>query len=122
MQNDRDESFREFGEMFVKEVRDSTLFRYEKTKLGRLGSGSAKALHAELESLGKEAEKVIDEVVLDVVDSVLFRFLRLVEQEVISISYEGVDDINSASDGISGEIFGDDGWIALYSKYAQSKR
>ncbi len=122
MKRSENEILSEFGEMFSKEIRDSTLVRYEKIKKGELGSASAKALHAKLELLDKESMSIVDELVLDVVDAALFRFLRLVEQEGIVVSYNECNNVADLSDGISGEIFGSDGWIALYSDFPPSER
>lgn len=59
---------------------------------------------------------------MSVVDAALFRFLRLAEQEEIIISYSYCKNVADLSDGISGEIFGSDGWIALYSGFPPSER
>lgn len=122
MKRSEGEILSEFGEMFSREIRDSTLVRYEKIKKGELGSASAKALHTKLELLDKKSMLIVDELVLDIIDAALFRFLRLAEQEEIIISYNDCKNVADLSDGISGEIFGSDGWIALYSDFPPSER
>ncbi|MBF5006953.1 hypothetical protein [Diaphorobacter caeni] len=75
-----------------------------------------------LKSLSDEQKKVFDDILLLTVDSVIFRVLRLADQGVLTIGYGDIENISEASDGLSGEIFGENGWIRSFSDFPPSMK
>ncbi|MFA9949978.1 hypothetical protein [Dentiradicibacter hellwigii] len=109
-----------FGELLIKEVRDSAFERYLMIKEGKLKSNIAKEMKKNIDLINNK--ELLDQIVLDVIDSSLFRFLRMLEENDLHIGFLDGPNIVNESDGISGEIFGEDGWVKLYSEFKESIR
>ena len=51
------------------------------------------------------------------VDSAIFRVLRMTDQGMIDIKFNDSENIAQLSDGLAGELFGDNGWMKEFSTY-----
>jgi hypothetical protein len=104
-----------FGELLMKDVRDISIRTMDKIIDGRMKGEIAKKIQEELETID-EKEEILKKIVPYIVDRTLDNLLFCLEQNSeIELLYEE-ENIVQLSDGISGELYSDDGWIARYSK------
>jgi hypothetical protein len=73
-------------------------------------------------SIDKIHHDKIDAIVLNIIDRVLHNALWMFEQSADfticeKSSIDPDEDIVDLSDGLSGELYSEDGWIEKYSKY-----
>ena len=112
----------EFGQLFIKEVRDRALQEFEKTFEGGMKDDDSKALF-EMYKSNPACQELLKLVAAYAVDSTLHNALFFFEQNdqftLSASSPSGPIDLNQESDGLAGEIFGE-GWITKYSKYPHS--
>lgn len=107
------------GERLMREVRDETISDWAMILDGRMKGERAEHI--------RERTKCIDRNVLasaipEVVDSVLHHLLRWLEEEedfqlVGHVGTVQSENIAEDSDGLSGELYTDEGWIAKFSMY-----
>src|SRR5690349_14766094 len=107
------------GEVLMREVRDGSVVDLEMVLDGRMKGELATRTRASLAALGTEELKSIAVVLPQIVDRVLHNLLASIEQhDELELRY-GVGpaalDASRASDGLAGELYGDDGWIARFS-------
>ncbi|MCH4245394.1 hypothetical protein [Acinetobacter gerneri] len=110
----------QFGEDFIKNVRDRVLGIHNKLKKNEMKSHSDIELSKKINSLNEKQKEILDEVVIETVDRILFNFLNFIEQDC-QIIYEDKN-INKLTDGLAGELYSDDGWIKKYSKFESSEK
>lgn len=120
-----DKLLEKFGQILMTEVRDEAIEKYEMIVSGRMKSTPAIEFNKKLSALSDDQLSLIREVVVNSIDDVIHNFLWMVEQhedDVELICSEGASkaNMNEVSDGLSGEIYTDDGWIALFSKYKEN--
>lgn len=111
-----------FGHLLMTEVRDETLEKYEMISSGKLKSSIALELHNKLSTLDQEQLSVVMGIVMSSIDDTIHNFLWMFEQyedivQVICHEDEITANLNDISDGLSGELYTDDGWITRFSKY-----
>lgn len=119
-----DNLLEDFGKEFIKKVRDVSIEQYEMIKTGNLNSESAQNLFKILSSFDQEQKEKIDYVVKNIIDRVLHKTLYMFEVSslVVIVDKEeaennGIEGIGDISDGLAGELYSEDGWIANYSEY-----
>ncbi len=109
-----------FGQILMLKVRDETI-----TDWGMIVSGKMLGEHAErmrkiFQKLSSEELQIIDKLVPEVVDTVLHHLLWTIEQQddlILSIrDHKSVIDLKRVSDGLPGELYTNEGWIARFSK------
>ncbi|KPW79999.1 MULTISPECIES: hypothetical protein [Pseudomonas syringae group] len=106
-----------FGEMLVLLVRDRTIEKFEKIENGSLKSQKGQELHGTLRKFNEEQKIAIKNLIVETVDNSLFNLLDMLEQNAEKIELNlNKKNINLLSDGLSGELFTDDGWIKKFSK------
>lgn len=120
-----DKLLEKFGQILMTQVRDEAIEKYEMIVSGRMKSTPAIEFNKKLSALSDDQLSLIREVVVNSIDDVIHNFLWMVEQhedDVELICSEGASkaNMNEVSDGLSGEIYTDDGWIALFSKYKEN--
>jgi hypothetical protein len=109
-----------FGLFLMTKVRDPAIGHWDKILTGKMSAD--RAIFEALEDLRPEhRELLMNEVVPGVVDVVLHYLLAgLDEEEVIHVSIQidsqEVRDLARESDLLVWELYGPDGWIALFSK------
>ena len=109
-----------FGKIYIERCRTSTIRAWEGIFSGHIKAPDSVALRERLKSkLSDEQMALILEALLpEIVDTVLDKTLWMVEQEErIGLSWdEGGKrvDLRDASDGLSGELYSDEGWIARF--------
>ncbi len=111
-----------FGQKIMKNVRDQAIFEFESTLSGKMKSVNARYLHSSLSDFDEKKIDILRKFVLTSIDDVIYQFLNLLEQNETNlkliISDRNIEkNVVSISDGLSGELFSEDGWIEKYSKY-----
>ncbi|MCF7360839.1 hypothetical protein L3V23_01845 [Vibrio sp. A1-b2] len=114
-----------FGKLLMSEVRDEAIEKYEMIAQGKIRSKSAQDLNSKLSKLDDEQLSLVREVVVSSVDDVLHNLLWMIEQSGDQITLTCNDEnnavnIHTISDGLSGEMYTEDGWIAKYSRYKEN--
>ncbi|MEW8078334.1 MAG: hypothetical protein AB2748_19045 [Candidatus Thiodiazotropha endolucinida] len=81
----------------------------------------------QLSAFSEDEKDVIRNVVVSSIDDVIHNFLWMLEQHEEDINLycsadeeSGSENVNELSDGLSGELYTEDGWIAKFSKYKEN--
>jgi len=112
------------GKELMSSVRDSSISRFQNILNGKLKSKEAIELTSELEKLNESQRAFIEKIVIKTVDNVMFNFLNMLEENEDTISLVLTDEkgnksnVVELSDGLSGELFTEDGWISKFSNYS----
>ena len=111
----------DFGKEFINKVRDCTLSDFEMIVTGKMKSEEALSLHKKIMSLSPENMVILKEVVKNIIDRELFNILNFFEQSdeylISHIDNDTYINLNELSDGLAGELYSDNGWIAKYSEF-----
>jgi hypothetical protein len=111
----------------MEEVRDHGIDAYEALVLPHGRLATVGKLEAEVMQLSVEQQETIRRCVIFAIDdalhSFLFKLQEIADYRGDSTSLPDMqflvnrEDIATLSDGLHGEAYGSDGWIAKYSKY-----
>lgn len=111
------ELLRQFGEMFVEEVRTRTLWQMDKIFSGELKGEAAQKLHVKLAHFSPEDMEVIREISTDAVDRALFKVMNMFETTedfiIGAVNDDEIVNLNDVSDGLGGDYFG---WVEEFEK------
>ena len=110
----------DFGKVFIENVWDYTIDVMKNTIDGKMKSEKSKILYKKINELDNDVKKIIKEIIMETIQQNTFHILNFFEQEesyIIGFN-DGVKivDLKELSDGIAGELYGDDGWIEKYGK------
>lgn len=109
-----------FGEIYINDVRDRSLSLLKNLIEKKIKAPRLQRLQQELEHLDDQSKKLAEELSITLIDNVIHNTLFLFEShDEIKLMYENLD-LNDLSDGLSGELYSDDGWIKQYSQYPSS--
>ena len=115
---------KDFGKLFIENVRDNSLFVFEGIISGHMKDAESQKLHQELKGLSKQELALISKIAYKMVDLTIHNTLFFFEQDIddwkISNPEKNIEDLSSISDGLSGELYTEDGWIEQHSKYDSS--
>ncbi len=111
-----------FGKAVIENLRDTSIEEYLSIKSGQMTSADARDIHQTYLSTNPTDRDKIDKIVFNMIDRILHNALVLFEQSAdftitgkAAIASEA--DIVEMSDGLSGELYTDDGWIKKYSNF-----
>jgi hypothetical protein len=109
------------GELVMIRVRDKAIADWDKILDGRMRGVTAERVRGEWEAAGCNHTEAIRQLIPRIVDTTLHHLMWMLEQErsvELSIEVEGAvtRNLREASDGLSGELYGERGWIARFSK------
>ena len=115
------EGLDKFGEFITVHLRDNALLDAEVLLEGKAKAPGLQVLQDALSGLGENEKEVVRQMVEHSVTTGLHDFLFAIQEESenegrIRVTVDG-EDVAALSDGIHGEIFGDDGWMARYSEF-----
>ncbi|KZN28698.1 hypothetical protein [Pseudoalteromonas luteoviolacea] len=123
----KEELLAKLGKALIVEVRDEAIEKYEMIALGKMKSTEALEKNSKLQSFSEQQLKDIRSLVVSSIDDVLHNLLWMLEQheqEICLMVGEDEDskkeNIAEVSDGLSGEIYTEDGWINSYSRYKEN--
>jgi RPA family protein len=122
-----EELLQKFGQILISEVRDEAIDKYEMIAAGTMKSAPAIELHNKLSQFNEDQLSVVRQTVVSSIDDVIHNFLWMLEQheDDVDLLYSADEDtdkenIRELSDGLSGEIYTEDGWIAKYSNHKEN--
>ena len=110
-----------FGEFLVKHLHDETVEYFDRLAVGKWKSPATQPLQNELAKLSPKQRELVRRCILQSLRSGMHQFLFALGEahdfnRGIAVVVDGVN-IAEQSDGLQGEMFGDDGWLAKYSKH-----
>ncbi|ADZ85084.1 hypothetical protein QTL86_22675 [Cellulosilyticum sp. ST5] len=104
-----------FGEILISDVRDRTIRSYDMRINGKMKDESSQKLYSEVEQLDITQRQLIERIVPQIVDLSIHNMLCMLEEHSnIDMQIEG-ESISEISDGLSGELYTEDGWIQRFS-------
>ena len=115
-----------FGAFMVIKLRDRAIENHLRLQAGQWKSPALQALQAEVVVLPPETKDLMLRVVVEAIDAamhdLLFAFQEAHDRrEGIVVSVDG-SDIAEVSDGLQGEPYGPDGWVATFSAFPELGR
>lgn len=123
----KDELLEKFGQIMISEVRDEAIDKFQMIAAGKMKSELAVSLHEKLNAFSENERDVIRSVVVSSIDDVIHNFLWMLEQHEEDVNLfckededSGAENVRELSDGLSGEIYTEDGWIAKFSHYKEN--
>ena len=111
-----------FGRILIQRIRDEAIEEWYDILNGKKKGVTAKKIQKLLTSFDEEQLDVLRQIIPEIVDTTLHYLLWTLEQEnsinvFVEINGEMNSNIRDVSDGLAGELYSEDGWIAKYSKY-----
>jgi hypothetical protein len=115
-----------FGKLLMTQVRDESISDWKLIVDGQMKDEDSKRICARLSEFTPHQRDVLLGLVPEIVDTVLHHLLWTLEQEgdVVQIGVRAkggfVSSLNEVFDGLAGELYSEDGWIARFSKETAS--
>jgi hypothetical protein len=114
-----------FGELLMTRVRDKAIGDWERIIGGHMKGSRGELVRQQMSSLTPEQTRTLLSLIPQIVDTTLHHLLWTVEQEqsvdIVSKDDAGVfRSVREVSDGLSGELYSDRGWIARFSRKEKS--
>ncbi len=111
-----------FGKALMQSVRDESIEQWDMIITGRMKSITARKIQSIFTSFSEEQVGIVNQIVPEIVDTTLHYLLWTLEQEMsinIAVEVDGgiIPSIRDVSDGLAGELYTEDGWIARFSSY-----
>lgn len=109
-----------FGQVLMGRIRDEAIDDWERIFQGKMRDNESKKIFETLNTFSPEQVKFIINLFPKIVDTTLHHLLWILEQEEdinVLIKAEGnkVINVREVSDGLSGELYTEDGWISRFS-------
>lgn len=105
----------DFGKYIIQEVRDITIDEINIIIDNNLNGEYLEKFHNVISNLSSEERNLIKNLVPRIVDTTLHYMLFMIEQhQEISLNFEN-EELKDISDGLCGELYGNDGWIRKFS-------
>lgn len=106
----------QFGQRLMREVRDESLENWRMVLNGMMKGERAALIRSRIGAPSTDLSSILP----DVVDSVLHWFLVWAESDPnVSLCWENngkLEKLDAISDGLAGELYGPNGWVARYSQ------
>ncbi|MEZ3428796.1 MAG: hypothetical protein K1W36_00600 [Lachnospiraceae bacterium] len=104
-----------FGKILMNDVRDTTIESFDNMINGTMKGITAENVQEKIREFSDGQIDVVKWMIPQVVDLCLHNILWMVEQEEdITLSFKEIN-LKDESDGLSGELYTEDGWIQKYS-------
>jgi hypothetical protein len=115
------QSLDKFGEFYVRNLRDKMLHDLDMLLSGSWNAPGVQDLQQRLVALPEDGRALIREAAEHMVVTGMHDLLFALQEEAdndgaIRLTVDGVE-VAKASDGMHGDIFSDEGWIARFSQY-----
>lgn len=108
-----------FGKVYINQVRDNSLFLLDAIITGHMKDNKSQLLHNQLKNLSDKEIELIHQLSIYLIDNtlhnVLFLFEEYPEWKLID---ENQNNLAELSDGLSGELYTENGWIKKFSSYS----
>ena len=106
----------EFGKLFMKAVRDETINSIDKMLDGTMKGITSRQVQEKFADFDSKQIEVVKWFLPKIIDMSLHNMLFMIEvQDEIELLFKK-ENLNDLSDGLSGELYTEDGWIKNYSK------
>lgn len=110
-----------FGQVLMREIRDEAIDDWERIFQGKMRDNESKKNFQTVNTFSPEQVQFIVDMFPKIIDTAIHHLLWTLEQEEdinVLIKAEGnkVVNIREVSDGLSGELYTEDGWISRFSK------
>lgn len=106
----------EFGKTLMSDVRDRTIRVFDKRIQGLMKDETSLRLYERISSLDNNQKKLIEDIIPMVVDLSIHNMLCMLEDNEDFALIKDSENIAELSDGLSGELYTEDGWISKYSE------
>ena len=107
------------GKIIAQDLRDASLGRFLALESGSLRSPGTQGLIQELAGFTDEERRAIRKILTHCIDCGIHDYLFAIEQqEDIAVLIHN-EDVGKLSDGLNGEIYGEDGWFERFSRYGE---
>lgn len=111
-----EDKLNDFGEILINQVRNSTINTFYKMIDGKSKSTTGKKVYEKIANFDNENIDILKELILEVVDIELHNMLFIIEgNDDIKLFFED-EDLKEISDGLSGELYTEDGWIEKFGE------
>ena len=108
------------GKIIAQDLRDASLDRFLALDSGSLRSPGTQGLIQELGGFTDEQRRAIRRILTHCIDCGIHDFLFAIEQhEDIAVLIDH-EDVAKLSDGLNGEIYGEDRWFERFSRYGEA--
>ncbi len=110
-----------FGKLIVEKLRDKQIDMFQGLIKGTWRDKGSKELHVKLSKLTQDQKQVVADVLEETLECVMHDFLFAI-QESDNLDtglkvYMDNKNVAELSDGLHGEIFGEEGWIHRFSRH-----
>jgi len=109
------------GKLITERVRDDTIDKSNDVIDGVLKSQQAQLIYEKLKHLSTNDKEAVKELIRLTVDSAIHNTLWLVEESPdvdLTVFFNDTEvHLSEESDGLSGELYSEDGWIERFSKH-----
>ena len=117
-------SLEKFGRLVIETIRDKPIHHHILMQQGHWKTPAVQELQRALASLPPEQKELMLKAVTDAVDTALHYFLMALQEahdreQGIEVRVDG-ENIAERSGMLHGEHFGEEGWIAKFSKFPQN--
>ena len=121
-----DERLDKFGSFVVRNLRDRMLFDLDMFLSGKWSAPEHQVIQERISRIVPEDQALVRDLVDRLITSAMHDLLFALQEESdadgsIRVMVDG-QDVAKLSDGLHGEIFGEDGWIAQHSKYPANEQ
>lgn len=121
VQNNSQTALQLFGQLLMNKVRDEAITDWKMIIDGRMKDEASAKTREILSSFTIEQRAILQLLIPEIVDTVLHHLLWALEQQKnvhirVTIDNQEFPSLKDISDGLPGELYTDDGWIARFSK------
>ena len=115
----------ECGKLLIDHVRDKTVCELQGVVSGKMVNRESQKMYRALESLNLDPEQfaVVGRLLTHAVEATMANSLLFFDENNYGMIYrddEGREyDIQAMSDGVAGELYSEDGWIAKFSEFKE---
>lgn len=115
------DSLQSFGQEYVRQLRDGSLAWLDAVMSGRMKGARCERLYASIADFSPQQREALRTLCAHLTDHVLHETLNFFEQsERWRLADEAGENLAELSDGLCGELYGEDGWIEKFSGYPAS--
>ena len=111
----------QLAKILIEDLRDAAINTYLDIDSGWTAAPALKKIHEDMKGMDEPTRLAVRKAVAHAIASgphdFLFRLQELHEDGVEIGLYEGGTNIAQESDGLHGELFSSEGWIAKYSQH-----
>jgi len=114
-----------FGKIIIDNLRDKQIDYFKGLLEDKWKAEDLKELQQKLKQFNQEERKVLNELIENILTHSIHDFLFSIQENSdldkgLEILIDN-ENIATLSDGLHGEIFGDEGWIQKFSKYKSER-